>query len=189
MIRVRILADSPERRRRIAELLAEDERIDVLDGLAPSSFADVTIAAGISVQTVSSGSNVVFLTEEEPVLFEAYGRAWLSPDITAEELTAAVLATAQDFTILTEKQARKRLPAANHDDEGPGDFLLERLTTRELQVLRMLADGRGNKEIAGELGISDHTAKFHVSQILAKLGAGSRTEAVMIGIRRGLVPI
>lgn len=189
MIRVRILTDSTQRRQRITELLAEDERIDVLDELAPSSFADVTIAAGISVQSASSEGNVVFLTEEEPVRFEAYGRAWLSPDVTAEELTAAVLAAVQDFTILTERQARKRLPAANDDDKRPGDFLPEQLTNRELQVLRMLADGRGNKEIAGELGISDHTAKFHVSQILAKLGAASRTEAVMTAIRRGLVPI
>ncbi len=53
----------------------------------------------------------------------------------------------------------------------------------------MLADGLGNKQIAGQLGISDHTVKFHVSQILAKLGAATRTEAVAIGMRRGLVPV
>jgi DNA-binding CsgD family transcriptional regulator len=58
-----------------------------------------------------------------------------------------------------------------------------------LEVLRMLADGLGNKEIADRLGISDHTAKFHVAQILAKFGAGSRAEAVAIGMRRGLVPV
>jgi DNA-binding NarL/FixJ family response regulator len=52
-----------------------------------------------------------------------------------------------------------------------------------------MADGLGNKEIAGHLGISDHTAKFHVAQVLAKLGAATRTEAVTIAIRRGLVPI
>ncbi len=66
---------------------------------------------------------------------------------------------------------------------------VEALTARELQVLRMLADGLANKEIAAQLGISDHTAKFHVAQILAKLGAGSRAEAVAAGIRSGLVPI
>jgi DNA-binding NarL/FixJ family response regulator len=54
-------------------------------------------------------------------------------------------------------------------------------------VLRLLAEGLGNKEIAARLGISDHTAKFHISSILAKLGASSRTEAVTIGIRMGLV--
>jgi DNA-binding NarL/FixJ family response regulator len=51
----------------------------------------------------------------------------------------------------------------------------------------MLASGLGNKEIAAKLRISDHTAKFHVASILGKLGAASRTEAVSLGIRRGLV--
>jgi DNA-binding NarL/FixJ family response regulator len=53
----------------------------------------------------------------------------------------------------------------------------------------MLAAGLGNKEIGSRLHISDHTAKFHVSQILGKLGAGSRAEAVSIGMRRGIVPL
>ena len=63
------------------------------------------------------------------------------------------------------------------------------LTARETEVLGMLADGLGNKIIAARLGISAHTAKFHVASIMAKLGAGSRTEAVTIGMRRGLVVI
>jgi len=64
---------------------------------------------------------------------------------------------------------------------------VEELTPREVEVLRLLADGLGNKEVALRLGISDHTVKFHISSILAKLGAGSRTEAVTLGIRRGLI--
>lgn len=65
----------------------------------------------------------------------------------------------------------------------------EDLTDREQQVLRMMADGLGNKEIASRLGISTHTVKFHISSILGKLGASSRTEAVSIGIRNGQVAI
>jgi DNA-binding NarL/FixJ family response regulator len=61
------------------------------------------------------------------------------------------------------------------------------LTTRETEVLTLLAEGVSNKEIAYRLGISEHTAKFHVASILAKLDAGTRTEAVTEGIRRGLV--
>ena len=61
------------------------------------------------------------------------------------------------------------------------------LTPRELEVLRMMADGAANKIIAWKLGVSEHTAKFHVASILAKLGAASRTEAVTIGIRKGMV--
>jgi DNA-binding CsgD family transcriptional regulator len=61
------------------------------------------------------------------------------------------------------------------------------LTPRELEVLRMLAEGAANKTIAWKLEISEHTAKFHVASILAKLNAGTRTEAVTQGVRRGLI--
>lgn len=65
----------------------------------------------------------------------------------------------------------------------------EELTARESEVLRLVSMGLGNKEVAVRLAISEHTVKFHVSSILGKLHAGSRTEAVSRGIRRGLIPI
>ena len=64
-----------------------------------------------------------------------------------------------------------------------------KLTRRELSVLRLVAHGLGNKEIASELGISTHTVKYHLASLLAKLGVHSRTEAVTIGLRKGLVPL
>jgi len=69
------------------------------------------------------------------------------------------------------------------------DELSEEITSRETEVLRMLAEGLVNKDIAARLGISEHTVKFHISSILDKLGASTRTEAVTLGIRRGLIPI
>jgi DNA-binding NarL/FixJ family response regulator len=63
------------------------------------------------------------------------------------------------------------------------------LTRRELSVLRLVAHGLGNKEIASELGISTHTVKYHLASLLAKLGVHSRTEAVTIGLRKGMVPL
>jgi NarL family two-component system response regulator YdfI len=65
--------------------------------------------------------------------------------------------------------------------------LVEELTPREIEVLRMLAEGSGNRQIAEQMGISDHTIKFHISSILDKLGASTRTEAVTLGIRMGLI--
>jgi DNA-binding CsgD family transcriptional regulator len=79
-------------------------------------------------------------------------------------------------------RAGTRLDAGPEDSDGA-------LTRRELTVLRLVAHGLGNKEIARELGISRHTVKYHLASLLAKLGVHSRTEAVTMGLRRGLVPL
>jgi NarL family two-component system response regulator YdfI len=71
-------------------------------------------------------------------------------------------------------------------EENPPDELL---TPREGEVLRLLADGLGNKEIAIRLNVSEHTIKFHIGSILGKLGASSRTEAVTRGLRSGLIDL
>lgn len=196
MVRVSIIADTLVRAHSLADLLAEDERLEVVETAAPpldhrpqTAFSDVLIAAGVSAALVHPAeSNVVFLTDYEPATLEVQGRAWLPLDISAAELIAAVLAAAEDLTVLTQAQWKRHSSRAREYDPERSSFV-EPLTKRELQVLRMLANGLGNKEIAAQLGISRHTAKFHVAQILAKLGAGSRTEAVTTAIRRGLVPI
>ena len=114
-------------------------------------------------------------------------RAVLPRDATAEEIRAAIEAVAAGLVALHPEalgaaSRRARLPAARLEPDQP-------LTAREIEVLGMMADGLGNKLIAARLGISAHTAKFHVASIMAKLGAGSRTEAVSIGLRRGLLAI
>jgi DNA-binding NarL/FixJ family response regulator len=63
----------------------------------------------------------------------------------------------------------------------------ETLTNREVDVLSMLAEGLGNKAIALRLNISEHTVKFHIGSIFSKLHASSRTEAVILGARQGLI--
>ncbi len=63
------------------------------------------------------------------------------------------------------------------------------LTARELEVLRLVARGLSNKEIAADLRITTHTVKYHLAAVLEKLGVRSRTEAVSLGVRKGLVPL
>ena len=63
------------------------------------------------------------------------------------------------------------------------------LTARELEVLRLVARGLSNKEIAADLRITTHTVKYHLAAVLEKLGVRSRTEAVSLGVRTGLVPL
>ncbi len=196
MVRVSIIADNLARAHSLAGLLAEEERIEVVETSAlpfgnrsHTIYVDVLIVSGVGAgQLPPVDSNVVFLTEYETAMFEAQGRAWLPLDVSASELIAAVLAAAEDLTVLTQSQWKRQTHGARGENAERWNSV-EPLTKRELQVLRMLANGLANKDIAGQLGISGHTAKFHVAQILAKLGAGSRTEAVTIAIRRGLVPI
>jgi DNA-binding NarL/FixJ family response regulator len=80
-------------------------------------------------------------------------------------------------------------PTPSEGAEQDFEYLNDPLTTRETEVLALLAGGAGNKEIAEQLRISEHTAKFHVSSILSKLGATTRTEAVSRGYRLGLILI
>jgi DNA-binding NarL/FixJ family response regulator len=113
-------------------------------------------------------------------------RAVLPDDIAAEQLVPALDAVTAGLTVVHPSEVAALLPAARSASRALGE-LAEPLTPREREVLQMLAGGLANKEIATRLGISDHTVKFHVASILGKLGAGSRTEAVSLGIRRGLV--
>jgi DNA-binding CsgD family transcriptional regulator len=199
LIRVVIIADTLFRARSLAASLAEDERLEVLETGALSStreqghsgIVDVLVTAGLPLDQIPlNGPPVVAITNEpvEDMPLRGSIRAWLPISSSASQLGAAIVAAANELLVVTERQASEWFGGSRsrHADDG---FELEALTPRELQVLRMLADGLGNKEIAGQLNISDHTAKFHVAQILAKLRASSRTEAVAIGMRRGLVPV
>jgi NarL family two-component system response regulator YdfI len=113
-------------------------------------------------------------------------RAILPRDSGLEEMLAAIQA-AHAGLVLLDPDVTQNLaarvptsavqPAAGFDD----------LTSREIEVLRMLAEGLANREMASRLGISDHTVKFHISSILDKLGASTRTEAVTMGIRMGII--
>lgn len=82
--------------------------------------------------------------------------------------------------------ARRPLTGRSRDDDVGVE---EALTDREVQVLEFLVHGLSNKAIASRLGISDQTIKFHVASICGKLGAANRTDAVRLGIRRGLVTL
>jgi DNA-binding NarL/FixJ family response regulator len=134
---------------------------------------------------------VVALTsfvEEERVYaaLEAGASGYLLKDADADEVAAAVRAAHRGELQLDPAVARRlmsSLRAAPHRD------LSEELTPRELEVLRLVGAGRANKEIAGELVISERTARTHVSNILAKLGLSSRTQAALWAVREGLVDI
>lgn len=113
-------------------------------------------------------------------------RAILPSDISSEQLIAALQAAAAGLVVAHPAEIAAMLPVVEPASRALAE-LAEPPTPRESEVLQMLASGLGNKEIAVRLAISEHTVKFHVASILGKLGASTRTEAVSIGIRRGLV--
>jgi len=114
-------------------------------------------------------------------------RAVLPRRATAEEIIAAILATASGLIVLHAELVDSLLSVLPSAVREPPTSPLMALTPREIEVLSMLAEGLGNKTIARRLGISEHTIKFHVSSIFSKLNAKSRTEAVTLGARQGLI--
>ena len=207
MIRVLVTASSPITRARLEKLLRSSRTLEVVSDPAESSSlarSAADLQPGLVVVELESaeGDPLELLGELEvdaPVLLlvddpdgawvasalEAGVRAILPRQVTGPEIIAAIHAASEGLVVL-----------------GPGirlglsddvlrrvdlEPLPESLTPREIEVLRALADGLGNKEIGERLGISEHTVKFHVSSVMGKLGATSRTQAVTLGIQHHLV--
>jgi len=109
----------------------------------------------------------------------AGAKAYLVKDVSAQDLVACVRAVHAGRTWVSPDVAAKLVARVTN----------VRPTERELAVLRLLADGKSNREIGEALGISDGTVKIHVTHLLAKLGVTSRAEAIATAVRRGLVRI
>jgi DNA-binding NarL/FixJ family response regulator len=166
-----------------------------------SSQEDVILFDGLEedIDEFLSGSNkgrgsrrIVLLADDltraETVrLMQSGVPAILRRDSSAREIASALEGASEGLVTLSPDFLRLLLPVALESGERDFEFLNEPLTTRETEILALLAGGAGNKEIAGQLRISEHTAKFHVSSILSKLGAATRTEAVSRGYRLGLI--
>jgi two-component system, NarL family, response regulator YdfI len=171
---------------RVSDALIDAVLIDGFSEPPESLLADLAdsgLAAELSVVLLSDHPSPTSSAEALRVGVRAVLPTTSSPD----QLLAALQAAAAGLVVLHPSDLVAALPTAGSPASRPLAELAEPLTRREREVLQMLAAGLGNKEIAGRLNISDHTAKFHVASILGKLGAATRTEAVALGIRRGLV--
>jgi DNA-binding NarL/FixJ family response regulator len=199
VIRVLIAARSAMTRAGLETLVGSAPGLQLIGSYPDASAAealgpDVLLAAGTLVDlppAVARAPAIVLLTSESQPAFshDAFKlgvRAVLARDASPGAILAAVEAAAGGLAVIEPVELEPLLAAAS---PTPVSGAPATLTARELDVLRLVAEGDANKEIAWKLGISEHTAKFHVASILGKLNAGSRTEAVTIGIRRGLVLI
>jgi NarL family two-component system response regulator YdfI len=210
VIRVFIVAASPLARAGLENLLAahnievaaSSATVDALAEMLADAAPDVVLidssgepfesalesiltsglASDVSVVILGDGITPAASTDA----LRAGIRAALPGDISPEQLVSTLQAVANGLLVLHPSHANEGLPAGSAPPRTLDEHA-ESLTRRELEVLQMLAAGLSNKEIAARLNISEHTVKFHVASILGKLGAASRTEAVSLGIRRGLV--
>lgn len=209
MIGVAVLASKPLTRARLEALVVSRPGLRL--AAAPLNAADDATAGFLEadVLLMDSGGRaaevvframpprlppVVLLVED--LAAAAFGRllragvvrAILPRDASAREIAAGIEAVAAGLIVLhpSAPVAVTRTPGARRareeEEGGP-------LTHRELEILTLMSEGMGNRAIAGRLGISTHTVKFHVAAILDKLNARSRTEAVTSGLRQGLLMV
>ncbi len=198
-VHVLVVSEDPLVRSGLASLLAGQPGIVVEGQMSPDELPAEAGEPEVAVWDAGTGSSglehldetasrslrVLAVLADEGQAAEALGAGALGVvrrDAGAARLAAAVRAVAEGLVVLDAVAAESVLrprPAA--------PATVEHLTPREQEVLQLLAQGLSNKLIAGRLGISDHTVKFHVNAILGKLGAQSRTEAIAQAARLGLV--
>ena len=179
MIRVQIAATSAVVRAGLESLVISSPELALTD-----SYSDVVLAA-VPAEEVAPAPAIVLLGEGAWTVesLRLGVRAVLPADASAAEILAAIQAAAAGMVAIDPRE----LEALMASTPQQAAEVATPLTVREREVLGMLAEGAANKTIAWKLGISEHTVKFHVAQILAKLNAGTRTEAVTLGIRQGLI--
>jgi NarL family two-component system response regulator YdfI len=206
VVRVTIAASSDVACAQIETLLSAEADLYVVSSSAPAALPDLLRQANPDVLVLELGSETaegleqiterlalpatVLLSSDgrpERHLLELGVRAVLSSRTSAARLAAAIRAVAAGLVVLDDHAAGFGSPS-QPEPRGERERI-DALTPRETEVLQLLAEGLPNKEIAGTLEISEHTVKFHLAAIFGKLGAASRTEAVTIGIRRGLVMV
>jgi DNA-binding NarL/FixJ family response regulator len=119
---------------------------------------------------------------------QSSGRGWAVVPLhaEAEDLAAAAWAAVRGFAVSPAVEAESEVATSATRDTVDS---VEPMTPREREILELLAQGLSNRAIAGALGISEHTVKFHLASIYGKLGASTRTGAVRRALRRGLITI
>ncbi len=206
-IRIAVAATSAVRRAGLESIIRSQAEFHLAGsfGAAASvvSFArstelDVLVIDTDSIRDLllepTSDAAIVLLTEVTEArsisrLLRSGVRAILSRESDPDDVLSAIYASYDGLVLLSTPTAESLAALFGDQPLEVEAELSEEITSRETDVLRMLAQGLVNKDIAARLGISEHTVKFHISSILDKLGASTRTEAVTLGIRRGLIPI
>jgi DNA-binding NarL/FixJ family response regulator len=159
----------------------EETQVLLLDGEALSMLATVPTETLPGLVILGGGTA---LRSELLKLGDPVGL--LNADVSSEQINAAIVAVAAGLTVTEPGAVGSMGTALRMDDD---EFDQPELTSREREVLELVAAGLPNKGIALRLNISDHTVKYHLASVLSKLGAASRAEAVALAARRGLIAL
>lgn len=185
-LRVLIRAGSPRETANYRELLGNGSELAQVTDSALADVVLVVLNGGQESAVLQvGGPPVLALVSDQAAAgtaadLEQGGLSVLSDSVSVDQLKAALRAVAAGLTV-RDPSIGSHLPRVSQSDSG------EHLTPRERELLRFLGEGMGNREIAEALGLTDHTVKFHLRSIYAKLGVRSRTEAVSVAVRRGLL--
>jgi DNA-binding NarL/FixJ family response regulator len=165
------------------DVVLMDISMPVMDGVAATrKIRDLVPSTRILILTVHADDVHVFRG------IRAGARGYLLKDCTPEDLARAIRTVYAGDTIMAPDIARKMLAAFEHiSSQNAG--LTPKLTEREMQVITALAQGKSNKQIAHDLGISEKTVRNHASNLYKKLHLYDRTQAVLYAIREGLVDL
>jgi two-component system nitrate/nitrite response regulator NarL len=206
IVRLLVVAEDPLVRAGLRTLIESHTWMDIVGQVAPGAGLEQDIASyspevvlwdlgwdgerGLEMLSEIEWERlplVVLLSDESlaPAAWQAGARGLLPREADGESIAAAMAAVLQGLAVIVPEMLSPLMP---REAESPGS-LTEPLTAREMDVLRLMAEGLPNKAIALQLDISEFTVKFHVNAILGKLGAQSRTEAAMTAARLGLIPL
>ena len=202
MIRVTIVSPNSALRIGLRELLSRQPDIKVvgetidLESVNENETEVVVLTSVSSARLLENKTSfaILFLTDDVNSIrsmLNSSSQAWgvLSADATEDELVAAVRAVGEGLWVGAPGLVGDLIRLSGRRESSSEDSLVEQLTAREMEVIQLMAQGLANKQIALALGISEHTVKFHLSSLYAKLGISSRTEAVKRGIELGLISL
>ena len=201
VVRVVIVSEDPLTRSGLTALLGAQPGLVVAGTIRPADLGDlahggaevalVDLSSGRAADSLSGHSlpipAVALIADEGEVqeALEAGAHGVLFRSASADQLASALVGVHRGLLVLDPSLLQWARSKVTRGAGEPGSGL----TPRERQVIALLAEGLSNKAIAARIGISERTAKFHVESILAKLGAESRSEAIVLAARRGLVAL
>lgn len=187
---VQVVAEAANGEEAVAAALQFCPTITIMD-IAMPGMGGIEATRTIKAHCPETAVLVLSAYDDEPylfALFEAGAAGFLLKKVRGQELIAAVRAVARGESVLQPELAgrvMRRLTAGAHLSQRSTDLLSE----RELDVLRLAARGLLNKEIASRLGVSIRTVHSHLANVFTKMHVGSRTEAILVAIRQGLLTL